>query len=80
MTGEISYAYSGNSCIMTLLIASCWPGAGGGGVGGGEASMSEHQLSIFLKNVKVELTLSQPSFMSCWAGKGNGKMSAVGSE
>lgn len=31
MTGEISYAYSGNSCIMTLLIASRWPGAGGGG-------------------------------------------------
>lgn len=41
---------------MTLLIASCWPGAGdGAGGGGGGASVSEHLSDIFLKNVGTEL-------------------------
>lgn len=59
-----------NSLVNCLLLVRCW----------GEASMSEHLLSIFLKNIKMELSLSQPSLMSCWAGKGDSKMSALGSD
>ena len=59
-----------NDFVNCLLLAGCW----------GEPSTSEHLPSIFLKNVKMELALSQPSLMSRWAGKGDWKMSALGSD
>lgn len=62
-----------NDFVNCLLLAGCLGGRGA-------ASVSEHLLSIFLKNVRMEFVLSWPSLMSCWAGKGDWKMSTLGSD